>query len=372
MSSHSSHGKLICKQLEVHESNSIAFVSGANEANKITLHLAGQPTQSAQYSLPLITVNKSLLHESSALDGANLQAGSVPNSAFETAPGSGLPSGTPSQFLVYDGSSDGVAVSMSGDCSLSAAGAVTVEGNRITSAMLQDDSVSTEKIANLAVNAAKIGTSQVTASKLAPGCLDAANKFALGVVEEAALASNCVTSAKIAVGALDNADKFGSGVVNESALAANCVSSGKIALGAIDNANKFGAGVVDEGALAADCVTSGKIAVGALDNANKFGAGVVDSAALDALACTEAKLAADAVVDSKVSASAAISGEKIVPSFGAQKVETTSDVQVGSGAAFYIGAHDADGSWKIELSAGNMTFSTRVTGSYIVKQTISV
>ena len=122
---------------------------------------------------------------------------------------------------------------------------------------------------------------------------------------------------------------------------------------------------VDSGAIAANAVTAGKIATGAIDNAKQFAADVVDAAALAADSVGSSELANDAVADANV---AAIAGSKIAPDFGAQKIETTGDCEVGTAAAFYLGDSGTDGSYRMRINGGDWVVEKRETGTWNQKR----
>ena len=109
--------------------------------------------------------------------------------------GSGIPSGTNGQVIVYDASNDAQAVSMSGDTTISNAGVVSIGSNKITTAMLQDDSVDSDKLAaNSVVNASVAAGAAIAYSKL----------NLAGSIAEADLTTNCVVANKIAANAVTN------------------------------------------------------------------------------------------------------------------------------------------------------------------------
>ena len=50
---------------------------------------------------------------------------------------------------------------------------------------------------------------------------------------------------------------------------------------------------------------------------------------------------------------------------------TTTDILVGSTNAFYFGASDVDGTWRIVRSGNNLVFERRESGSYVTKFTMT-
>ena len=71
------------------------------------------------------------------------------------------------QVAVYDGTNSWDNVSISGDATMNAAGAVTIANNAITNAKMADDAVDSAEIADGAIDTAHIANSQVTNAKLA-------------------------------------------------------------------------------------------------------------------------------------------------------------------------------------------------------------
>ena len=71
------------------------------------------------------------------------------------------------QVAVYDGTNSWDNVSISGDATMNAAGAVTIADNAITNAKMADDAVDSAEIADGAIDTAHIANSQVTNAKLA-------------------------------------------------------------------------------------------------------------------------------------------------------------------------------------------------------------
>ena len=141
--------------------------------------------------------------------------------------GSGLPSGTEAQVIVYNASNEGAAVALSGDATIVANGTLT--------------------IANNAISSAKIGGGQVTAAKLAVAAVQSNNLAALAV-GTAQLGNAGVTAAKLASDA----------VTTVKLLDAN-VTTAKLADDAVTTAKVLDANVTTA-KLADDAVTSAKLA----------------------------------------------------------------------------------------------------------------
>jgi hypothetical protein len=163
---------------------------------------------------------------------------------------------TSGRIIVGNGTT-GVSVAVSGDATLSAAGALTIANDAINAAKiaanavgsseiaadavgsseLADNAVDTNAIAALAVTAAKIAANTITAGEIAPDAIGS-SELADNAVDTNAIAALAVTAAKIA------AD-----TITASQIAANAIGSSELA----DNA-------VDTAAIANDAVTVGKMA----------------------------------------------------------------------------------------------------------------
>ena len=124
--------------------------------------------------------------------------------------GSGVPSGTNGQVIVYDAGNSAAAVAMSGDISIVANGTTTIGSNKITTAMLQDDSVNASKLAdNAVVNASVDASAAIAYSKL-----NLSNSIVAGD-----LTTDCVTTVKLQDNAI-NAAKIGANQVTNVKIAA--------------------------------------------------------------------------------------------------------------------------------------------------------
>lgn len=134
--------------------------------------------------------------------------------------GSGVPSGTNGQVIVYNASNDAAAVAMSGDVSIVASGATSIGANKVTTAMLQDDSVTAAKLASNAV----VNDSVAAAAAIAYSKLNLSNSLVAGD-----LTNDCVQTAKIQDNAVSTA-KIANDAVSDAKIASlSGVTSGNIA-----------------------------------------------------------------------------------------------------------------------------------------------
>ena len=174
--------------------------------------------------------------------GANLKT-------YVGAGGSGVPSGTNGQVIVYDASNAAAAVALSGDASMVASGALTIANNAVTEQKLANDAVTEQKLASSAVTNAKVSAS----ANIAYAKLNLTN-----AIQHGDLTTNSVKSAKIQDGAVTTA-KFAVGAVDSAALAANAVTASAIANDAVESA-KLQNNAVSSAKIADDAVTDAKIA----------------------------------------------------------------------------------------------------------------
>jgi hypothetical protein len=167
----------------------------------------------------------------------------------------------------------------------------------VTAAKLASDSVETAKIVDANVTAAKLAADSVTTAKIVDSNVTAAKLAADSVttakildanVTDAKLAANSVTNAKIADSAVDTAEIANNAVTTAKITDLN-VTTGKLADGAVTTAKITDANVT-AGKLAADSVETAKIADGAV---------------------TSAKIANDTIVDADINSAAAIAQSKI-------------------------------------------------------------
>ena len=196
--------------------------------------------------------------------------------------------------------------------------AVTTEkinDSAVTAAKILDGAVGTSELADLAVTTAKVADSAVTAGKIADSAIIAA-KLGVGAVETAALADLAVTSGKIADSAV-TAAKILDGAVGTSELADSAVTAAKILDGTVTGA-KIAANAIAQSHLGDDsvgtneigglAVTTGKIADTAVTTA-KINDAAITSDKIAALAVTEGKIADSAVTTVKIADSAITTGK---------------------------------------------------------------
>ena len=153
----------------------------------------------------------------------------------------------------------------------------------ITNALIADATIQSAKIANLDagkitsgyIDAARINAGSITTEKIAALAITAA-KIAAGAVETDALAANAVVAGKIAANAVTTnsieADavttaKIAAGAVTATEIAASAVTTDKILAGAVTTA-KIAASAVTANEIAAESITAAKIAAGAIQTSH--------------------------------------------------------------------------------------------------------
>ena len=140
--------------------------------------------------------------------------------------GSGIPSGTNGQVIVYNGSNQAASVAMSGDISIVANGTTAVGSNKITTAMLQDDCVNAAKLAsNAVVNASVDASAGIVYSKLSLSNSIVAGDLSADCVQTAKIQNNAVNASKI--GALQVTDAK---IASLQGVSAGTVTASKLCL----------------------------------------------------------------------------------------------------------------------------------------------
>jgi len=177
MSATSSLGKFSCQNLEI--KNQIRALGADNDSDSISLLFSepGNATGHLTLTVPAISANATLLTSESSIGG--------------------LPTGnTPNDILVSDGSGDFQNVAMSGDATIQANGVVAIANNKVTTAMLQNDSVSADKLANNSVSSAKLQNDSCSTDKIPNNAINA-SKLADNACESSKISNDAIVEAKI-------------------------------------------------------------------------------------------------------------------------------------------------------------------------------
>lgn len=329
---------------------------------------------------------------------------------------SGVVDGTAGELLIGNGSSAFAQVAISGDATLGSDGALTIANSAVETAMLNDASVTTIKIADANVTAAKIGASAVetakindlavTTAKIADDNVtpskvsyvndalsaatsghflvtDGTNGFtnvamsgdatlastgaitiANSAVETSMIADANVTNAKMAANSVGTSNIIDANVTNAK-MATNSVGTSNIIDDAVTQA-KINAGAVGTTELATDAVTSAKIT-----DSNVTTAKIADSNV------TTAKIADDAVTQGKIAAGAVGTTELANSAVTETQIAASvagSGLSGGAGSALSVNVDDAtvefNGGGDIAIKASGVT-SAKIADAAIVEAKIA-
>lgn len=166
---------------------------------------------------------------------------------------------TSGHILVNDGTNFNP-VAVSGDVTISSAGAITVANDAITNDMVADDAVNTDQINDGAVQTAQLGALVVTEAKIGAGAVTS-TKLGTGAVDTTQLAASAVETDKINDGAV-TAAKIGANAVTNAKIGALAVDTAELAASAVETA-KINDGAVTAGKINDGAVTTAKLATSA-------------------------------------------------------------------------------------------------------------
>lgn len=181
-------------------------------------------------------------------------------------------------------------------------------GNTISTALLEDNSVTTDKINSLAVTTAKLADSGITTSKIADGAVTGVKIAATGItgsniaasaISGVHFADSGITIAKMAANSVGTVQLVDSGVTYIK-LAANAVSGVVIANSGI-TVNKLASGVVQTVNLVDSGITGIKIASGTItaDKLN-LGAATISGSVITASSIPSGSYAASSIVTTDI------------------------------------------------------------------------
>ncbi len=229
---------------------------------------------------------------------------------------------------------------------------ISVANLGISTAKIQDDAITTNKILDAQISTSKLQDNCITGAKMADDSIGASELIdaSVGAV---AIASNAITESKINNGAVSTA-KIATANITESLLATNSVSTVKILDNAITNQkmadDSIGAAElidasVDTVALANLAVTSDKLASASV-SAAKISAGAVGTSALADAGVSTAKLIDANVTLQKLAANSVDEGKIAASAIGA-------GLAGGGGTALSVDFDDAtintNGSAKLQV-----------------------
>lgn len=184
------------------------------------------------------------------------------------------------------------AASIFGQPFTSATIASLMSGSAITETQIEDNAITTPKIAANQIVAGHINAGEITGDKIAANTLTAAN-IAAGTITGSEIAAGTILAGNIGANQITSA-LIAADQILASHIAAGQVDTGELAAGAVTTA-KLDALAVEAGNIAAGAITAGKIAAGAINASSIFVSGVVDSAALGTGAVTSNKIGTGAI-----------------------------------------------------------------------------
>ncbi len=199
-------------------------------------------------------------------------------------------------ILIYDGSDSWDNKAISGDATISAAGALTIASGAVETGMIAADAITGAKIADDAINS----------EHYTDGSIDTAHLADLQVTT-AKIAADAITGAKIADDALDS-EHYTDGSIDTAHIADSQVTTAKIA---DDNVTQ--AKIADD-AVGADQLAASAVVTASIVDDNVTQAKIAD----DAVGADQ--LAANAVVNASVASGAAIADSKLATISTANKV----------------------------------------------------
>jgi hypothetical protein len=167
---------------------------------------------------------------------------------------------------------------------------ISIADSGVTTAKLNDASVTSSKLGAAAVQTSNVGNAQITQAKLANDSVGA-DQVIDGSIGTVALASSSVTEAKI-----------GDAQISTVKLQDACITNAKLGSAVVQTSN-VGDAQITQAKLANDSVGAAQIADAAINASAMFSAGVVDSDALASASVTSAKLSAGAVGTSALATS---------------------------------------------------------------------
>ena len=254
------------------------------------------------------------------------------------------------QLLIGDGTGF-TAAALSGDVTMTNAGAVTIAAGAVENSMLADDAVGADELAANAVVTASIVDANVTTAKIADANVTTA-KILDANVTTAKIAGDAITGAKIADDAIDS-EHYTDGSIDTAHIAADAVTNAKIADDSIDSEH-YVDGSIDTAHIAADAITGAKIADDAI-NSEHYTDGSIDTAHIADSQITLAKMAANSVdsnqyvdgsIDTAHIANDAVTSDKIDTNI---QIAGTLGVTGETTLTTHLNLGDSD---KIKLGAG--------------------
>jgi len=232
---------------------------------------------------------------------------------------------------------DAVTATQIGDDAVTTA---QLAADSVTAAIIAADAVGTSELATNAVTAAIIAADAVGTSELAANSVTAAI-IAADAVSTSELAASAVTTAILADDAVNNA-KIATDAVQGDVIAASAITTTKIADDAIETA-KIAANAITASEIAANAVTANEINANAVTTA-KLAAGAVTADEIGANAVTAVKIISGAITAAKIDTGAVTAEKILADAVTAVKIVagavTTAKLDAGAVTADKIGANE--------------------------------
>jgi len=184
---------------------------------------------------------------------------------------------------------------------------VPADGEAVTTTLITNGAVTSDKIADSAITSSKIGTGVVTAGHIANDAITS-DKIANGTITNSDIADNALDGSKISNGSLTGID-LANDTITATQIAADAVGASEIAAGAVGS-SEIAANAIDASHIAADAVGSSEIVADAV-GASEIAADAVGSSEIATDAVGAAEIAAGAVANSELAADA-VTGDKIL------------------------------------------------------------
>jgi hypothetical protein len=213
----------------------------------------------------------------------------------------------------------------------------TITGDEIAAATILAGNIAADQITS-----GLIAADQILASHIAAGQVDT-GQLAAGAVTAVKIEANAIVAGKISAGAVEAGDiaagaistsnLFVAGVVGNAALGPDSVDSGEIANGAINAGTMISGGVIATGHMSAGSIDADRLSAGTVDT-TQLAAGAITAAKIDALAVIAGKIAAGAVDTNELAAYAVQAGKIEAGAIIAGKIAVggvSGSTQIGNG-----------------------------------------
>jgi len=276
-------------------------------------------------SIDLIHLSASSVNSSKIVDDSIVNADINSSAAIAHSKLANVTSG---QLLVGNGSNVPTAVAVSGDVTMSNAGAVTIASAAVEHSMLADDAVDGDILAADAVTGAHIADNAIDSEHYTDGSIDNAH-LADDAVGADELAANAVVNASVASGAaieftkLENLDSAKILVGNGSNKATEVSVSGDVTI-ANTGAVTIASDAVEQAMIADDAVGADQLAANAVVNASVASGAAIAHSKLAAIPDTQIIVGNGSTVPTAV----AMSGDATIANTGAVTIAANA-VEIG-------------------------------------------